>query len=775
MADSKRKLIIEVLGNAKDATQALGDVRSNADRTAEKLVSFGTVAVTASAAGAVGLYKLAGAASDYGESVSAAEVIFKDGAGTVVEFGEAASETAGLSKQAAVDGANTFGTFGKSAGLAGEDLAGFSTEMVQLAGDLASFKNTTPEQAIEAIGAALRGEAEPIRAYGVLLDDATLKARALEMGIGDGTSQLTAQQKVLAAQAEILAQTGDAQGDFVRTSDSLANQQRILKADLDNLAVGIGQGVLPMVSSLVGGASSLTGAFSELSPETQGLVGQLGGIAVVGVGAVGSLSFIAGKALEARDRFTQLGDDGERSLNKTGKAAAGLGVALTGIALGEIIGQVSNQIGDYAQKAEDALNATREALLDGDDEAAIKSFGDTVAETQAEWTGWGEVIGSVGREMKVATTGVQADIENVDLAFKRMLESSPQAAQSLVEALERQLEVLDPTSREYSDTADMVDRFRDRLDASATASDVAEREQEELAGATGETKAATEEATSAWQEYADTLAASTDPIFAAIDATDGLEQSKRDVMQAQAELSFIEAAGKAGTDEHRVAVENLNKANADQVKAAFGAEEALAALAAGVDEGKVSYDNMNATLDSFVARGVISAEQAQKVRDKVAGVHWQVGVLDNAHANIGVNVDTSVAMKKLQDFARSIKADPFWSPLFGGTMGVSLGARADGGPVRRGRPYLVGEEGPELIIPDEDGTVITAADTARIRSGAGAMAAGPAPTVVHIPISITIDGPVSQDSVRWVRDQLEQGIRDGLPMPLLRDAMAGAS
>ena len=38
--------------------------------------------------------------------------------------------------------------------------------------------------------------------------------------------------------------------------------------------------------------------------------------------------------------------------------------------------------------------------------------------------------------------------------------------------------------------------------------------------------------------------------------------------------------------------------------------------------------------------------------------------------------------------------------------------RASGGPVRAGEPYLVGEEGPELIVPEMAGTVIPADQTA---------------------------------------------------------------
>jgi hypothetical protein len=135
--------------------------------------------------------------------------------------------------------------------LAVKDLAGFSNDFTALASDLASFNNTTPEQAVQAIGAALRGESEPLRQYGVLLNDAALKAAALELGIYDGSGALTDQQKILAAQKVIFEQTTDAQGDFARTSDGLANSQRTLTAQMDNLQVSIGQALLPVVEAIL--------------------------------------------------------------------------------------------------------------------------------------------------------------------------------------------------------------------------------------------------------------------------------------------------------------------------------------------------------------------------------------------------------------------------------------------------------------------------------------------------------------------------------------------
>jgi hypothetical protein len=192
------------------------------------------------------------AASDLNESMSKTRVIFGRSAAVIEQFANRAASSIGISKTAALDAASTFAVFGKSAGLSGRELTGFSTRLVTLSADLASFYNTSPEEAITAIGAALRGESEPIRRYGVLLDDATLKQQALSMGIIKTTKgALSPQQRVLAAQAQILKQTSDAQGDFERTAGGAANQQRILAAQVANAKAQIGVGLLPAMTALM--------------------------------------------------------------------------------------------------------------------------------------------------------------------------------------------------------------------------------------------------------------------------------------------------------------------------------------------------------------------------------------------------------------------------------------------------------------------------------------------------------------------------------------------
>ena len=240
------------LNKAQQALKGIGGPAGKLGNILKASVVPGLIA----AAGSVlvftkGLMPAIQAASDLQENTSKISVIFGDAGKAVTDFAKTAAREIGQSQNQVLAAAGTFGTFGKAAGLAGDQLATFTTDFISLSADLASFNNTTPDEAINAIGAALRGEAEPLRRFGVLLNDATLKAAAMELGIYSGSGALTAQQKILAAQKVIYEQTGDAQGDFARTSDGLANQQRILSAQFENVKTKIGELLLPVFSTLV--------------------------------------------------------------------------------------------------------------------------------------------------------------------------------------------------------------------------------------------------------------------------------------------------------------------------------------------------------------------------------------------------------------------------------------------------------------------------------------------------------------------------------------------
>ena len=261
----ERKFLVTILGNSDSAITAFKKLGREGQETLNQIQTVGsaiggafnvvkkTLVVAGAAIGAVGAASFVAVqkASDLNETISKTNIIFGQASKTVQTFADNAARSLGQTRQQALDAAATFGTFGKSAGLSGIELADFSTQFVTLATDLASFNNTSPEEAVLALGAALRGEAEPIRRFGVLMNDAALKQVALEMGIYQGNGALTAQQKVLASSELLLRQTTDAQGDFERTSGGLANQQRILRASIDDIVTTIGELLLPVFERFV--------------------------------------------------------------------------------------------------------------------------------------------------------------------------------------------------------------------------------------------------------------------------------------------------------------------------------------------------------------------------------------------------------------------------------------------------------------------------------------------------------------------------------------------
>jgi hypothetical protein len=250
-----RSLKLALLADTKQFIQGLDKADKETRSFSSKLgtaLKAGALAFAAvgAAAGAMAIKigkDAIGAASDFSEEISKSRVIFGEASKDIEDFAKTAANSLGQSKKQAVSAASTFATLGKAAGLTGKDLSKFSIGFVKLASDLASFNNTSPEDAIQAIGAALRGEAEPIRRYGILLNDATLKNEALALGLIKTTKEaLSPANKVLAAQAAIYKQTADAQGDFGRTSDGLANSQRILAANIEDVKITLGESLLPV-------------------------------------------------------------------------------------------------------------------------------------------------------------------------------------------------------------------------------------------------------------------------------------------------------------------------------------------------------------------------------------------------------------------------------------------------------------------------------------------------------------------------------------------------
>jgi hypothetical protein len=159
-----------------------------------------------------------------------------------------------------------------------------------LASDLASFNNMETDEVLEKLRAGLTGEAEPLKTLGININDATIKTKAMELGLYEGTGALDASAKAQAVYALMLEQTSLAQGDFARTSDGLANSERIMKAELADVSAKLGTQLLPIALKVVTAISGIVEKFSNLSPTGQKVILIIGAL----VAAIGPILTVIG-------------------------------------------------------------------------------------------------------------------------------------------------------------------------------------------------------------------------------------------------------------------------------------------------------------------------------------------------------------------------------------------------------------------------------------------------------------------------------------------------
>lgn len=234
------------------------------------------------------------AASDAAELDSAFDQTFGKMAASMDKWAIATGNAMGRSTREIKDAANTFGIFFNTA-MPPDKAAQMSQTFAKLAEDLGSFFNVDTETAIEKLRSGLAGEAEPLRAFGVFLSDAAVKAEAARMGIGGVTGALTEQEKIAVRAKIILDQTTKAQGDVARTSEGTANQIRRSQAAWEELQIVVGTKLLPVITPLIEKLAGILEKFSALSPATQAWVVGIGAVATV----IGPVVTVAGGLITA--------------------------------------------------------------------------------------------------------------------------------------------------------------------------------------------------------------------------------------------------------------------------------------------------------------------------------------------------------------------------------------------------------------------------------------------------------------------------------------------
>lgn len=230
------------------------------------------------------------------ESINAVNVTFGAGADELLAFGENAAQSVGLAASQFNELVTPIGALLQNFNLDGREAAEAATELTVRAADLASVFNTEVQDALTAVGAALRGETEPIRRFGVNINQAALDAKALELGLVGVGEEVTIAARGQAAYAEILDQTSRFAGDFAATSEGAANQQRILAAEVEDARAALGDALLPTFEEILEVLPGLIGAVEDLAPALEVVAG-LGSLVVDNFSPVADLFGDAASAL----------------------------------------------------------------------------------------------------------------------------------------------------------------------------------------------------------------------------------------------------------------------------------------------------------------------------------------------------------------------------------------------------------------------------------------------------------------------------------------------
>ena len=267
--------------------------------------------------------------SDLAEVQNVVDVTFTTMSDKVNEFAKNAMTSAGLSETMAKRYVGTFGAMSKSFGVSESQAYDMSTALTQLTGDVASFYNISQDLAYIKLKSVFTGETETLKDLGVVMTQSALDQYALANGYGKTTSEMTEQEKVALRLAFVQKQLSAASGDFIRTSDSWANQVRVMQLQLQSLKATVGQGliniftpVLKVINILLGKLATLANAFKS---------------------------------------FTEL-ITGKKSSGQT----SGSGAGLTGDASGvqdtaDAYGQAADNAGKLADSTEDVADATKDA------------------------------------------------------------------------------------------------------------------------------------------------------------------------------------------------------------------------------------------------------------------------------------------------------------------------------------------------------------------------------------------------------------------------------
>ena len=221
-------------------------------------VAFGVSALVNFGKAAVNL------ASDLQEVQNVVDVAFANMNQDMEDFAKTSIETFGISELTAKQTGSSYMAMARGMQIAESVASDMALTLTGLSADMASFYNINQSEARTALSAIFTGETETLKRYGILITEVNLQEFARRKGIAKSINAMTQQEKVMLRYQYVLEATQLAQGDFLRTQNSWANQTRILSERWKEMQRIFGEAfmmlgtlVLPAINELVYGLTKV--------------------------------------------------------------------------------------------------------------------------------------------------------------------------------------------------------------------------------------------------------------------------------------------------------------------------------------------------------------------------------------------------------------------------------------------------------------------------------------------------------------------------------------
>ena len=303
--EAKLKILIEARNNAKQAfdeanaqlekTQGRFDgINDKLDRVGGKMKDIGgkmSVGFTLPVLAGAGLSVKA--FSDLQETLNKVDVSFGSQSASIKAWAQDSIKSMGLARQSALDATALFGDMGTGMGQTQAEAAKMSMGLTQLGADMASFKNVSFERAQTALAGIYTGETEALKGLGIVMTQTNLEEFARSKGINKSMQEMTQAELVQLRYAYVMDKTKNAQGDFARTSDGLANKTRMSSERMKELSAQIGEKLAPFMNKLLETGNKVLDFFNKLTDGQKNAIL----ILVAVVAALGPLIFIIGNLI----------------------------------------------------------------------------------------------------------------------------------------------------------------------------------------------------------------------------------------------------------------------------------------------------------------------------------------------------------------------------------------------------------------------------------------------------------------------------------------------